>query len=272
MSQSCETLVTKINEWWQEILALKNLSEKFLDMGDKNIKKEIEDKKKEIINCEKEYQMLAYPEFLDNGCLFWPEKEALEELFQESGENLEYFVNNGFVKKNNPQDQNTHISTIYLGGRENSDLSKLSLKINLSLFKHLTQFFSLGSDLRIFPILPKSLREISIDNNPNIKIPNDLSNLIRLEEFSAQHCKLKVLPKFSSSMKSIEVTGNPNIQISKSLRHLDNLEMFSVNQCNLMVIPELPTSIKYIDIHDNPIKKEERQRIKRQHPNAEIFF
>lgn len=55
MSKSCETLITKINEWQKAVLELEKLSDDFLNMGDEKNKPEIESKKQEIVNFQKEY-------------------------------------------------------------------------------------------------------------------------------------------------------------------------------------------------------------------------
>lgn len=195
MSQSCETLITKINEWQQAILELEKLSEEFLNTSDKSLKTEIENKKQEIVSREKEYQILAYPELPNGEKLFWPEKEMLKEIAERTG----WYKDNIKVKGN-------HLIEI--------DLSYINLSqfsYDFSLFHNLEKFVAEGCQLKKLSRFSTSVKRIWISDNPGIDIPDDLTYLNNLEVFCANSCQSKKLPYLSTSVKEIEIGNNPDI-------------------------------------------------------------
>lgn len=106
MLKSCETLITKINEWQQAILELEKLSDGFLNSSDEKIKEKINNHKREIEKCNQEYLNLAYPELPNGENLFWPEKEMIEEIKERTGIKLD----------NDVEVKNNHLVTFDLSG------------------------------------------------------------------------------------------------------------------------------------------------------------
>lgn len=159
MLQSCETLITKINEWQKAIFELERLSDRFLNTNDDGFKLEINKIKQEIKKFAEEYQKLAYPELPNGEKLFWPEKEALIELAQALGRNIETFF------KDNIQVKNGHIIMI---GLFNKNLSSIPL-MDLSLFQNLKNFHAPYTNLTIFPKLSKSIEFVNFSGNSGIK-------------------------------------------------------------------------------------------------------
>lgn len=198
MLQSCETLITKINEWQKAILELEKLSDEFLNTRDEKLKTEIDAMKQEIKKLAEEYQKLAYPELPNGENLFWPEKEMLEEITEKTRLN-EY----GYRKI---KVRNNHLVMIKL-----SSVNLSQFYLDFSLFQNLEDFSAQSCQLKKLPLLSTSVREIWIRGNPGIEIPDDLTNLNNLEEFYAPLCQLKKLSRLSTSVRKIGIEGNPSI-------------------------------------------------------------
>lgn len=266
MLQSCETLITKINEWQQEVLELEKLSEEFLSNSDEKLRPKIDATKQEIKKIAEEYQKLAYPELTNGQTLFWPEKEAFMEIVKALGEELKL---EDFIKRNYIQVHAAHITKIYLIFR---DLSQFS-SMNLFLFQCLYGFTADTCKLKFFPTFNQSISKISLVSIPDIPIPEDLSCLVNLKEFLARFCNLKILPIFNPLISVIYVSDNPNIQIPKDLSYLVNLKKFFVSSCRLKTFPKLSKSLEEIGLCFNEkISTKDRRRIKKEHPNARILF
>ena len=137
MSQSCETLIAKINEWQKAIFELEKLSDDFLNSGDEKFKIEIDNQKKEIENQGQEYLDLAYPELPNGEKLFWPEKELITELAQALGDN----IGDGIIIKN------TTVTEINIVIKNLSEFPQM----DLSLFQNLEKFDAGHCDLKFFP-------------------------------------------------------------------------------------------------------------------------
>lgn len=183
MSQSCETLITKINEWQKAILELEELSDEFLNSGDDKLKVEIENKKRKIVSREKEYQILAYPELPNGEKLFWPEREALSELFSEKSES-DYLP--GLIKVT----EKGNIQDLYMGHHDLSNYKQL----NLSLFQNLKLVFLFECKIKKLPNLPESIRRVSAGYNPGLEIPDDLTHLKNLIELNVECCGIEKSP------------------------------------------------------------------------------
>lgn len=54
MLQSCETLITKINDWQKAILELEKLADEFLNSGDDKVKERVENQKRKIEKATRE--------------------------------------------------------------------------------------------------------------------------------------------------------------------------------------------------------------------------
>lgn len=160
MLQSCETLITKINEWQKTILELEKLSDEFLNFGDNNLKPEIDKTRQKAKELAEEYQELVYPELPNGKKLFWLEKEALEQLFTMVGKNVEYFIEQDRIR----------VRDEYLVGL---DLSSIDLShpplLDLSIFCNLRIFYACSSFLTKLPQLSKSVEWIWIEDNPDLK-------------------------------------------------------------------------------------------------------
>lgn len=241
MSQSCETLITKINEWQKAIFELEKLADEFLNTGDDKLKLEIDTIRQEIKKITEEYQKLAYPELPNGKPLFWLEKELLETLFKNFNKKLAkypYIIN---IK-------NKHLIDI---GFDIGGIPKNQL--NLSLFYRLEHFyFTRDAMLKKFPVLPLSIKSIRIEDNPNIKkIPNDLSVFNNLEEFAMYNCDLEKMPILPDSVEKIDISSNNRIKIPDDLSRLKNLKNFLAGNCELKKLPILPASIKEINVSHN---------------------
>lgn len=203
MSQSCEILVTKINEWQKAVLELEELADEFLSSRDDMLKEKIEDKKQEIIYFQREYQTLAYPELPNGENLFWPEKEALEEMLASLNSNLNLDLEH-FIHENRLKVRDRYVEEIRLAFLDLSQLPKL----NISLFQNLKKFYAWFCDLRKLPTLNRAIKEIRVNNNLDIEMPGDLSELQDLEIFNVWNCGLEKLPVLTASIKEINATDN----------------------------------------------------------------
>lgn len=240
MSQSCETLVTKINEWQGVISELEKLADEFLNSGNEKLRLEIDATKQGIKKLADEYQKLAYTELPDGKNLFWPEKEALETLFKNFNKKLAKYPGIIYIK-------NKHLIAI------DFDIGIPKNQLNLSLFSRLEVFyFTRDEMLKKFPILPFSIKSIHIESNPNIKkIPNDLSMFNNLEEFNMYNCDLEKMPILPDSIKEIDISSNSHIKIPNDLSELKNLEKFLAGNCELKKLPILQASIQEINVSHN---------------------
>lgn len=101
----------------------------------------------------------------------------------------------------------------------------------------------------------------------------NLSLFKGLEIFIADRSDIEKFPVFPQSIKNIGITDCKNIQIPDDLTHLDNLEIFYItNNANVKKFPKLPKSIKEIKFKGHNLSYKEKQRIKKEYPNAEIEF
>lgn len=208
MSQSCETLITKINEWQQAILELEKLSNEFLNTGDEKIKTEIDAMKQEIKKNAEEYQELAYPELLSGENLFLPERTFLKEFYTSlSYEHLLEFKNT--ISSNSTiKTKNNHVNywSVSVVSREFKQIAHFTL--NLSLFQSLKIFRVSYTEIEKFPIFPQSIKEIHIQDCENIQIPDDLTHLKNLEKFCVSSSRIKKFPKLPQSIKGVDIQVN----------------------------------------------------------------
>lgn len=194
MSKSCETLITKINEWQKAVWELEKLSDEFLNSGDDKFKPEIDAIRQEAKRLTEEYQALAYPELPNGEKLFWPEKEVLEGFCSKN-------VISNLLGYENIKIKNAH--TVSLRGVEffyvTPNLSLLSSLEKIGIFRFIPQEF---------PRLPKSIKEIYINENKDVALPDDLINLENLKKFHAHSCNLEKLIGLPKSIEDIYIKGN----------------------------------------------------------------
>lgn len=223
MFQSCETLITKINEWQKAILELEKLADDFLSVNEDRVKAEINMKKQEIVDSQEKYQILTLAEIGGKETLFWPEKELIEELVSKTEAKSWKFNRSEATFKSRIYLQRSGVTIILRLDTRNKRLTCLSLigsqersanlpDLDLSKLKSLIEFEAINCGLKNFPIFHGTIRAIDLQGNTNIKIPNDLTFLENLERFNIMNCNLKQLPKLNqNSIKFIDLSGNPFI-------------------------------------------------------------
>lgn len=153
MSQSCETLVAKINEWQKAVLELEKLTDVFLNSGNTKLKPEIDSTRQETKKLAEEYQTLAYPELSIGKRLFWPERELLDEAYGYNKDEISFYnyienmITSGLVKL-----KDDHVNSFLLDSKQ----------INLVLFSNLEEVFIQENNTEI--------SDMVIEKYPNINI------------------------------------------------------------------------------------------------------